>query len=84
MSNDVLFSTHSIFATAVTIGQCFIYDSGDQRFSTIAKTIVGLFSFINVVAALMAVFDIIMWLDVLYISSYLKLCYTLKKYIPQV
>lgn len=84
MSNDVMFCAHGIFATALTMGQCYIYDKGDQRFSTVAKAIVGLCSLINVVAALMALFDVIMWLDVLYISSYLKLCYTLKKYIPQV
>ena len=39
--NDVAFSIHAVALTAITIAQCFVYESGTQRVSTTTRWIAG-------------------------------------------
>lgn len=82
--NDVVFAIHALLATAITIGQCFIYERGDQRVSTTARIILGIFGVAIVVFGILVGTNVIQWLDFLYYCSYIKLTITLIKYIPQV
>lgn len=82
--NDVVFALHAVLATIVTIVQCFIYERADQRVSITARCILGIFTVLVVVFAILGATDTIHWLDFLYYCSYIKLTITLIKYIPQV
>lgn len=82
--NDLVFAVHAMLATSITIGQCFIYERGDQRVSFTARTILGIFAVAIVVFFILVGTDVIHWLDFLYYCSYIKLTITLIKYIPQV
>lgn len=57
---------------------------GDQRVSIFGRSTSGLFIVLALTFAALAIGKIIQWLDFLYYSSYIKLCITLIKYIPQV
>ncbi|KAH8277089.1 hypothetical protein KR026_004919 [Drosophila bipectinata] len=85
--NDVVFSLHAMFATCITIIQCFIYEArifrGQQRVSFIAYGILGIFAVVVVVSAGLAGGGVIHWLDFLYYCSYVKLTITIIKYVPQ-
>jgi len=81
--NDIAFSLHAIFITLVTIGQCFIYERGNQKNSKICFLIVGaiwISIFINLIVTLTGATN---WLWFVYWFSYVKLLITLLKYIPQ-
>lgn len=82
--NDVVFAIHAMIATMVTIIQCLIYERADQRVSTTARSILGVFGILVIVFAILGATDTIHWLDFLYYCSYIKLTITLIKYIPQV
>ncbi|XP_035219382.1 cystinosin-like [Stegodyphus dumicola] len=85
--NDVVFAVHAVFATAVTIGQCFIYERGNQL---ISKTTVAVLALVWSTAAVFLLLTALEvnkhtpWLSFLYFFSYVKLGVTLTKYIPQV
>lgn len=85
--NDVVFAIHAAFATAVTIGQCFIYERGNQL---IAKSTVAILALVWSTAAVFLLLTALNvnkntpWLTFLYFFSYVKLGVTLTKYIPQV
>ncbi|XP_014603809.1 PREDICTED: cystinosin homolog isoform X1 [Polistes canadensis] len=81
--NDIFFSLHAVFATVITIVQCFIYETGSQRVSTTVRIVHALFAIFIFISMLLAVKAVIMWLDFLYYCSYVKLCITLIKYVPQ-
>ncbi|XP_041976078.1 cystinosin homolog isoform X3 [Aricia agestis] len=81
--NDVFFSIHAAFATLITIFQCFIYERENQRVSTAGRTLLGGFCLVVVVTASLAGAARVAWLDFLYYCSYIKLCITLIKYLPQ-
>ncbi|KAG6465125.1 hypothetical protein O3G_MSEX014947 [Manduca sexta] len=81
--NDVFFSLHASFATFITICQCFFYEKEDQRVSTVGRGILGVFVAIVIVTASIATAGHMAWLDMLYACSYIKLCITLIKYVPQ-
>ncbi|XP_068630501.1 cystinosin homolog isoform X2 [Battus philenor] len=81
--NDVFFSLHAAFATLITITQCFLYEREDQRVSMTGRSILGGFMVIAIVTAGLGAGGKIEWLDFLYICSYIKLCITLIKYVPQ-
>ncbi|XP_055848767.1 cystinosin homolog isoform X1 [Episyrphus balteatus] len=81
--NDVVFSLHAMFATSITIFQCFIYERAEQRISITARGIVTVFILIVVITAGLAWGSVVHWLDFLYYCSYIKLTITLIKYIPQ-
>ncbi|XP_064552217.1 cystinosin homolog isoform X1 [Drosophila montana] len=81
--NDVVFSLHAIFATSLTIGQCFKYERGQQRVSKTAYGLLIVFALVVVISAGLAGGSVIHWLDFLYYCSYVKLAITIIKYIPQ-
>lgn len=81
--NDIFFSLHAVFATAVTISQCFIYEIGNQRVSTTARIIHGVFAVFILISLILSFHNTIHWLDFLYYCSYVKLSITLIKYVPQ-
>ncbi|XP_075235407.1 lysosomal cystine transporter cystinosin isoform X2 [Lycorma delicatula] len=81
--NDVVFAVHAAFATAITILQCYCYESGTQRVSTIARSLLCLFFLIIMTVLGLSLFNYITWLDFLYYCSTIKLTITLIKYIPQ-
>ncbi|RZF32256.1 hypothetical protein LSTR_LSTR009485 [Laodelphax striatellus] len=81
--NDIVFAIHATFATLFTIIQCFCYESGAQRVSTTARSILFLFFIIFTTTLGLALFNKVHWLDFLYYCSYIKLTITLIKYIPQ-
>ncbi|XP_071633301.1 cystinosin isoform X3 [Temnothorax longispinosus] len=81
--NDIFFSLHAVFATAVTVGQCFIYEIGNQRVSTTARIIHGIFAIFILISLILSFVKTIQWLDFLYYCSYVKLSITLIKYVPQ-
>ncbi|XP_043249562.1 cystinosin homolog isoform X2 [Colletes gigas] len=81
--NDIFFALHAVTATVITIFQCFIYETGTQRVSTTARIIHGIFAIIVLCTIILAAVHILHWLDFLYYCSYIKLCITLIKYIPQ-
>ncbi|XP_038210188.1 cystinosin homolog isoform X1 [Zerene cesonia] len=81
--NDVFFSLHAVFATLVTITQCCLYERDQQRVSLTGRGILSGFVCVVIVTASLAAADMIKWLDFLYYCSYIKLCITLIKYIPQ-
>lgn len=82
--NDVVFALHAMVATIITIIQCFVYERAEQRVSLTARSILGLFFVLVVIFTVLALTDVIHWLDFLYYCSYIKLTITLIKYIPQV
>jgi len=71
--------------TTVTIGQCFIYDRGTQRVHPVTWGIIGLAGLAAVVLIILAgaFSGILIWLDIIYYFSYVKIGATLLKYIPQ-
>lgn len=81
--NDVVFALHAVLATSITIYQCFKYDRAEQRVSVTARCILGLFLAVILISMGLVAGDVILWLDFLYICSYVKLSITLIKYIPQ-
>ncbi|EDV54061.2 cystinosin homolog [Drosophila erecta] len=83
MLNDVVFSLHAMFATCITILQCFFYQRAQQRVSFIAYGILAIFAVVVVVSAGLAGGSVIHWLDFLYYCSYVKLTITIIKYVPQ-
>ncbi|XP_016961077.1 cystinosin homolog [Drosophila biarmipes] len=83
MLNDVVFSLHAMFATTITILQCFFYQRAQQRVSFIAYGILAIFAVVVIVSAGLAGGSVIHWLDFLYYCSYVKLTITIIKYVPQ-
>ncbi|XP_043475733.1 cystinosin homolog isoform X1 [Leptopilina heterotoma] len=81
--NDIFFSLHAFFATVITIIQCFIYEIGNQRVSTTARIIHGIFTTFIIISIILSLLQVIAWLDFLYYCSYVKLAITLIKYVPQ-
>ncbi|XP_039295502.1 cystinosin homolog isoform X2 [Nilaparvata lugens] len=81
--NDIVFAVHATFATLFTIIQCFCYESGAQRVSTTARSILFLFFLIITTTLGLTLFEKLAWLDFIYYCSYIKLTITLIKYIPQ-
>ncbi|KAJ9591669.1 hypothetical protein L9F63_001814, partial [Diploptera punctata] len=81
--NDIVFALHATFATTLTITQCFIYERANQKVSWVARGILSIFAIFLLISVILASTEIIDWLDFLYYCSYVKLCITLIKYIPQ-
>lgn len=80
--NDVVFGLHAMFATSITIIQCFIYERDNQRVSRIASCILGAIAIIVLVTLILAASGVVYWLDFLYYCSYIKLAMIIK-YVPQ-
>lgn len=84
LANDVIFSVHALFATCLTIAQCFFYDRGLQQVSLKAITFIITIGGAVVLLAALSVGSLVNWLDFLTYCSYFKLLITLIKYVPQV
>lgn len=82
--NDVFFATYALFIEVVLGIQCCIYykEPGQVVSKTCWVLVAGSLLSI-VVACVLAAENIIWWLDVFYLMSYLKLGITPLKYIPQ-
>lgn len=81
--NDVFFSIHASVITLFTIGQCFVYERGNQRVSYTAQGFLAFFSLTIIVTVVLSIVEKMPWLDFLYTISYIKLAITLLKYVPQ-
>jgi len=81
--NDVFFTIHAVVLTLITIFQCFIYDRGNQKVSTVAKVLVSGSWLFAIVSLVLTIVHVITWLTYLYYFSYIKLGVTLIKYVPQ-
>lgn len=82
-ANDVFFPIHAVFACAVTIVQCIIFERGNQKLSKGCwGLLAGIFIFV-IVVIILTLTKVIVWLDCLIYFSYVKLGITLIKYIPQ-
>lgn len=81
--NDVIFTLHAAFLTAITLIQCCIYERGSQRVSTCCKILLSLAWLFAFITLFVAVGEKISWLTYVYCFSYIKLGITLIKYIPQ-
>jgi len=81
--NDVIFTLHAIFACAVTIVQCILFERGSQKVSKICWGILGGIAIFISISLILSFTSVITWLDFLYYCSYVKLGITLIKYIPQ-
>jgi len=81
--NDVIFALHAVFACVITIIQCFIYERGTQSVSKPTKGILLGILILLVICLILAIAKVLLYLDFLYICSYVKLFITLIKYVPQ-
>lgn len=81
--NDVFFPLHAVWACAVTIFQCVIYERGSQSVSRVCLAILAAIAVFVVIILILALTSVIVWLDFLFYCSYVKLGITLIKYVPQ-
>ncbi|XP_060855568.1 cystinosin homolog [Metopolophium dirhodum] len=81
--NDIFFSIHAVFATLITVTQCYFYEKGDQQLSRTVKSIMSFYGLLIAILLVLVYLQKIVWLDFLYYCSYIKLTITLIKYIPQ-
>ena len=81
--SDAAFAVHGLLLTMITIGQCFIYERGDQIPSMASVSIVVAMWLSIIGTCVAAAFGALAWLDFVYGLSYLKRAVTLCKYIPQ-
>ncbi|KAM9035951.1 cystinosin [Sarcophilus harrisii] len=82
-SNDVFFSLHAVALTLVVIGQCFLYERGDQSVSRASVAFLVLSWLFALVMMCVALGGAVTWLQFLFCFSYIKLAITLVKYFPQ-
>jgi len=82
-ANDVFFPLHAVWACAITILQCIIYERGNQTLSKPCLAILAGIALFVVIILILALASVIVWLDFLFYCSYVKLGITLIKYIPQ-
>jgi len=82
-ANDVFFPIHAVFACAVTIVQCIIYERGMQKVSRGCWAILAGIAIFVTVILILSLTHVLPWLDFLQYCSYVKLGITLIKYLPQ-
>ncbi|KAK9739196.1 PQ loop repeat [Popillia japonica] len=83
LRNDIIFSVHASCLTIITGIQCLIYESNKQSISNIVKCQHGFIAAVLAVTAVLVSLKCGLWLDFIYMCSYVKLVLTLTKYIPQ-
>ena len=81
--NDVIFALHAVFSCVVAIFQCFIYERGTQAVSKPTKCILLVILVLLMICLILSISKVLLYLDFLYICSYVKLFITLIKYVPQ-
>ena len=82
--NDVVFSVHAFLAASLTLAQSVLMKTEDQRISRPCKVYLSLQTIIILVSLSLALAEVSSWLTFLYLLSYMKLCITLTKFVPQV
>lgn len=82
-TNDVFFPIHAVFACAVTIAQCFMFEKANQAVSKGCWAILGVIAIFVTVILILSFIHVLPWLDFLQYCSYVKLGITLIKYMPQ-
>merc|ERR1711970_145833 len=82
-ANDVFFPIHAVFACAVTIAQCVIFERGSQAVSRGCWGLLSCIAVFVVVILILSLTHVLPWLDFLQYCSYVKLGITLIKYMPQ-
>ncbi|OAD77159.1 hypothetical protein PHYBLDRAFT_131886 [Phycomyces blakesleeanus NRRL 1555(-)] len=83
-ANDVMFAVHAFLISSFTLGQTFIYKAKAQKLSTTATVLISI-PIVGAGIGLLAVeFNGILWIDLMYYLSYVKLAISFIKYLPQV
>jgi len=82
-ANDVFFPIHAVFACAVTIIQCCVYERAGQSVSRLCLGLLGAIFLFVVIILILTLSNVIIWLNFLTYCSYVKLGITLIKYVPQ-
>ncbi|XP_076058805.1 cystinosin-like [Oratosquilla oratoria] len=83
--NDAIFPVYSLFCDIIIIIQCCLYKANEkQRVSTICRVIVSAIVVLLTIGIILALTDVIWWIDVLYGASYVKLGISTIGYMPQV
>lgn len=83
LANDIVFGLHALAITVYTGVQCFWYERGNQTVSWFGKWFHYISVIILTVTGILCLVDYLLWLDFLYICSYIKLSVTFCKYGPQ-
>ncbi|XP_055524516.1 cystinosin homolog [Wyeomyia smithii] len=83
IGNDVGYAMHALFASVITLLQCYIFDNGGNSISTFARVIIAAYVLTILTAFVLVTFTVLHWLDFLYVLSYIKLSTNLIKYFPQ-
>ncbi|XP_042885537.1 cystinosin homolog [Penaeus japonicus] len=83
--NDVIFPLYALVCTAAQIAQCFFYKrEPQQRVSTTCRIISAVLILSALIGCVVVpLVDSLLWLDLLYWLSYIKLIITAIKYTPQ-
>ena len=84
-ANDVFFALHAALLTALTLGQCAVYDRGQQQVSLLCKqAVIAIVILVGVYGLLTFAISGVSVLSWLYLLSLVKLGITISKYVPQV
>jgi len=81
--NDVFFGLHAVFATLVTLAQMAVYERGGQTVTPPARALLAALLLAIAVTGALTAAGTISSLTALLVLSYLKLCVSLTKYVPQ-
>ncbi|KAF2352188.1 PQ-loop repeat [Trinorchestia longiramus] len=83
--NDVIFPLYAVLCTAVQIIQCFFYPKAEgQKVSWPCRIISAILLLIVLLSCILVpILDDFLWIDVLYLMSYVKLFISMIKYAPQ-
>ena len=82
--NDVVFSVHALLAASLTLAQCVLMKTEDQRISWQCRLYLALQTILILISLSLAMAKVSSWLTFLFILSYMKLFITLTKFVPQV
>ncbi|RIA83107.1 PQ loop repeat-domain-containing protein [Glomus cerebriforme] len=80
--NDVAFALHALTLSTITLIQTFIYKN-DQRISSAASLLISILLLFAFSLLIGVSFGLCQWIDFLYFLSYIKLCFSFIKYVPQ-
>ncbi|GJQ70982.1 putative cystinosin, lysosomal cystine transporter [Trypoxylus dichotomus] len=83
LPNDVFFAVHGLVLSVIKGIQCLWYDRGGQTLSWFSKWFHYIAITILIISAVLSSTKYMLWLDFLYICSYIKLAVTFCKYGPQ-
>ncbi|XP_047737407.1 cystinosin homolog isoform X2 [Hyalella azteca] len=83
--NDVIFPLYAVICTLVTIVQCIFYPKLEgQKVSWPCRIISALLILLVLIACILVpTVEKVLWIDVLYLMSYVKLFISMIKYTPQ-